>query len=91
MSHDALKERVCAANREISRVGLAIMTWGNASEADRDAGIFAIKPSGVAYDDLTPADIVLVAIETGLSKYGLRHLYRCLHGCKLYFFTSLCS
>ena len=65
MSHLALKTRVCEANREISRTGLALLTWGNASEADRDAGVFAIKPSGVAYDALSPEDIVLVSIETG--------------------------
>ncbi len=65
MSHVDLKTRVCEANREISRTGLALLTWGNASEADRDAGVFAIKPSGVAYDALSPEDIVLVSIETG--------------------------
>ena len=65
MSHVDLKTRVCEANREISRTGLALLTWGNASEADRDAGVFAIKPSGVAYDALSPEDIVVVSIETG--------------------------
>ncbi len=65
-----LKQRVCAANREISRTGLAILTWGNVSEVDRDAGVFAIKPSGVAYDDLSPDDIVLVSIDTGEKLQG---------------------
>jgi L-ribulose-5-phosphate 4-epimerase len=65
MGFDALKERVCAANRAIGRTGLAILTWGNASEADRAAGVFAIKPSGVDYDALTPEDVVVVSIETG--------------------------
>lgn len=65
MKYDALKDRVCAANKEISRTGLAILTWGNASEVDRAAGVFAIKPSGVEYADLTPADIVIVSLETG--------------------------
>ena len=65
MSYESLRERVCAANREISRTGLAILTWGNASEADREAGVFAIKPSGVRYEDLRPADIVIVSLETG--------------------------
>lgn len=44
---------------------LAILTWGNASEVDRAAGVFAIKPSGVAYDDLTPDQIPLISLETG--------------------------
>ena len=52
-----LKENVCAANREIRRVNLAILTWGNASEVDREAGVFAIKPSGVDYDDVTPEQL----------------------------------
>lgn len=65
MSYNGLKERVCAANKEISRTGLAILTWGNASEVDREAGVFAIKPSGVDYDRLTPDDIVICSLETG--------------------------
>jgi L-ribulose-5-phosphate 4-epimerase len=65
MSFDMLKKRVCAANKEIRRSGLAILTWGNASEVDRAAGVFAIKPSGVDYDSLTPDDIVIVSLETG--------------------------
>lgn len=65
MGYDVLKQRVCAANKEISRVQLAMLTWGNASEVDREAGVFAIKPSGVDYDRLTPEDIVIVSLETG--------------------------
>ena len=60
-----VQQRVCEANQEIHRVRLAILTWGNASEVDRDAGVFAIKPSGVAYDDLTPEMIPLISLETG--------------------------
>ena len=63
--YDSLKARVHAANLEISRTGLAILTWGNASEVDRDAGVVAIKPSGVDYGDLTPADIVVLSLDTG--------------------------
>lgn len=62
---DELKNRVCEANREICRCGLAVLTWGNASEADREEGVFAIKPSGVDYADLNPNDIVIVSLETG--------------------------
>ncbi|MGA0333261.1 MAG: L-ribulose-5-phosphate 4-epimerase AraD [Kiritimatiellia bacterium] len=63
--HQSLQSRVVQANREINRVRLAILTWGNASEVDRDAGLFAIKPSGVAYEDLTPEMIPLISLETG--------------------------
>ena len=65
MGFEALKERVCAANKEINRVQLAILTWGNASEVDREAGVFAIKPSGVDYDEMTPDDIPIISLETG--------------------------
>ncbi len=65
MKFKELRERVCTANREINRVQLAILTWGNASEVDREAGVFAIKPSGVEYDQLTPEDIPVVSLESG--------------------------
>jgi L-ribulose-5-phosphate 4-epimerase len=58
-----LKERAWAANQEIPRRGLAIYTFGNASELDRAAGVFAIKPSGVAYGDLAPDDMVVVDLD----------------------------
>jgi len=70
MRYEALRERVCAANLEIHRTHLAILTWGNASEVDRESGVFAIKPSGVDYDALTPDSIVLVDVATGASVEG---------------------
>ena len=42
--YDALREEACAANLEIARLELAILTWGNASAFDPAAGVFAIKP-----------------------------------------------
>ena len=65
MKFEALRNRVCEANRTIGSTGLAILTWGNASEADRDAGVMAIKPSGVEYGDLVPESIVVLEIESG--------------------------
>ena len=44
-----LKELACAANRELPRLGLVIYTFGNVSAADRERGVYAIKPSGVDY------------------------------------------
>jgi L-ribulose-5-phosphate 4-epimerase len=70
MAHRALQERVCEANREISRIGLAILTWGNASEIDRDRGVFAIKPSGVAYESLTADMMPVISLETGAKLHG---------------------
>jgi L-ribulose-5-phosphate 4-epimerase len=65
MNNQSLKERVHRANLELVKAGLVVLTWGNASGADRDAGVMAIKPSGVPYDRLTLDDIVVLSIESG--------------------------
>jgi L-ribulose-5-phosphate 4-epimerase len=65
MTYAALRELACAANLELASSGLVMGTFGNLSAAGRADGVFAIKPSGVAYDQLTPRDIVIVSIETG--------------------------
>ncbi len=49
----------------VRTAGLVILTWGNASQVDRQKGVMAIKPSGVDYDDLTPESMVIVSLETG--------------------------
>lgn len=65
LSHRAIREAAYEANMAIYRSGLIVLTWGNASAADHASGVFAIKPSGVTYDDLSPETIVVVGIETG--------------------------
>jgi L-ribulose-5-phosphate 4-epimerase len=60
-----LRAAVLAANRLIPEAGLAELTWGNVSGVDREAGIYVIKPSGVAYRDLTADLLVPVDLETG--------------------------
>ena len=65
MQHAELRERVLEANMALGRAGLVVLTFGNASAVDRDAGVVAIKPSGVSYDGLTPAAIAVVDIESG--------------------------
>jgi len=65
MAHDTLKDAVYRANLDIVEAGLVELTWGNASAVDRDAGLFAIKPSGVDYDAMSPDDVPLVSLETG--------------------------
>ena len=57
---EELKKRVYEANILLPKYNLVTFTWGNVSEIDRESGIFAIKPSGVDYDKLTPDDMVLV-------------------------------
>ena len=44
---------------QLPRLGLVLFTFGNVSAVDRDRGVFAIKPSGMPYDALTPGDIVI--------------------------------
>lgn len=58
-----LKREAYEANVALPRHGLINLTFGNASAIDRAKGIFAIKPSGVAYADLKPSDLVLVDLE----------------------------
>ncbi len=60
-----LKNRVYEANLLLPKYDLVKFTWGNVSEIDRDNSVMGIKPSGVEYDDLTPADIVIVDLTTG--------------------------
>ena len=54
-----LREEVLQANLELVRRGLVLYTFGNVSGIDRGEGLVAIKPSGVPYDELTPAQIVI--------------------------------
>lgn len=54
-----LKAQVLEANLELVRRGLVLYTFGNASGIDREQGLVAIKPSGVAYERLTPEDMVV--------------------------------
>lgn len=60
---EELKKRVYEANMLLPKYGLVTFTWGNVSEIDRETGYFAIKPSGVEYDQLTPDDMVIVDLE----------------------------
>jgi L-ribulose-5-phosphate 4-epimerase len=60
-----LRERVVAANLALVDAGLVVLTFGNASAADRAAGVMAIKPSGVAYAALRPEDVPVVDLATG--------------------------
>ena len=70
MAYDQLKKDVWRANRNLVEAGLVVHTWGNVSGANRDAGVMAIKPSGVDYDDIRPEDVVVVSLETGAAVEG---------------------
>lgn len=89
MDFRELRERVYEANMALPAHGLVVLTWGNASELDRERGVFAIKPSGVAYEELTPASMVICDLEGNVIEGSLRPssdmpthaaLYRSLEG-----------
>lgn len=58
-----LREDVLEANLGLVRHDLVTLTWGNASAIDRDAGLVAIKASGVAYETMTTDDVVIVTLD----------------------------
>ena len=60
---DQLKEIVCAANQQLPKYGLVTFTWGNVSAIDRETGLVVIKPSGVAYEALSPANMVVLDLD----------------------------
>ena len=60
MAYQKIREAAYAANMRLPELGLVLFTFGNASAADREAGVFAIKPSGVPYANLTPEAMVIV-------------------------------
>ena len=87
--YEALKQQVCDANCDLQKHGLVVFTWGNVSGIDREHGVVAIKPSGVSYEKLTPANIVLVDLQGHVVEGDLRpssdtpthvELYRCFPG-----------
>jgi L-ribulose-5-phosphate 4-epimerase len=87
--YDGLREEAFAANLEIAKLSLAILTWGNASAFDPSEGVFAIKPSGLEYSELSPESMVVVDLEGKVVEGRLRPssdtkthlvLYRCFEG-----------
>jgi L-ribulose-5-phosphate 4-epimerase len=60
-----LRDVVYRASRRLADTGLVLGTFGNVSAVDRTAGVFVIKPSGVAYGALTARRMVPISLETG--------------------------
>jgi L-ribulose-5-phosphate 4-epimerase len=72
MKLTALREEVLDANLELVRRGLVVFTFGNASGFDKASGLVVIKPSGVAYNDLKPADLVVTDLEGTIVEGSMR-------------------
>lgn len=67
-----LKDEVCQANLDLVAHGLVTLTWGNVSAISDDRQHVVIKPSGVAYFDLGPEDMVVVDLDGKVVEGELR-------------------
>ncbi|SDM28103.1 L-ribulose-5-phosphate 4-epimerase [Kriegella aquimaris] len=67
-----LKRECYEANMQLNALGLVIHTFGNVSAVDRATGAFAIKPSGVPYEELNAEDIVVVDYDANTVDGNLR-------------------
>ncbi|GAB3012780.1 L-ribulose-5-phosphate 4-epimerase [Niabella terrae] len=63
MNYKYIREAAYEANMQLPALNLVLFTFGNVSQADRDKGVFAIKPSGVAYSELSVDKMVIVDFE----------------------------
>ena len=67
-----LKQKVYEANMLLPKYGLVTFTWGNVSAIDTESGLFVIKPSGVDYEKMTPADMVVMDLQGNKVEGDLR-------------------
>lgn len=63
MRLESLRAEVCALNQELPRNDLVAWTSGNVSGRDVASGLVVIKPSGIRYEELTPASMVVVDLD----------------------------
>jgi L-ribulose-5-phosphate 4-epimerase len=70
--YEHIRHAAYKANMQLSNLGLVIFTFGNVSAVDRRLGVFAIKPSGIPYKELTPAKMVIVDFDCKIVKGKLR-------------------
>jgi L-ribulose-5-phosphate 4-epimerase len=70
--YEHIKEAAYQANMQLPKLGLVMFTFGNVSAADRSEAVFAIKPSGVPYDALSPEKMVIVDFDARIVEGQLR-------------------
>lgn len=70
--YDPIRESAFEANLQLPKLGLVVYTFGNVSAADHHEGVFAIKPSGVRYEELSPARMVVVDFDGATVEGTLR-------------------
>lgn len=71
-NYQDIKEKAYQANMLLPKLGLVLFTFGNASAADRSKGVFAIKPSGVPYEELTAEKMVIIDFDGNAVEGDLR-------------------
>jgi len=67
-----IKQSAYEANMQLPKLNLVLFTFGNVSAADHELGVFAIKPSGVPYEDLSPEKMVIVDFDGNTIEGELR-------------------
>jgi len=67
-----IQEEAFGANMQLPKLGLVLFTFGNVSAADRNLGVFAIKPSGVPYEELSAKKMVIVDFDGKTVEGALR-------------------
>ncbi|WP_179413443.1 L-ribulose-5-phosphate 4-epimerase [Mucilaginibacter sp. E4BP6] len=67
-----IKQSAYEANMQLPKLNLVLFTFGNVSAADHDLGVFAIKPSGVPYEYLSPEKMVIVDFDGNTIEGDLR-------------------
>ena len=72
MQLKSLREQVLEANLALPKHGLVTFTWGNVSGIDRERGLMVIKPSGVSYEAMKLADMVVVDMDGNVQEGDLR-------------------
>lgn len=72
MKYEHIQQEAYEANMQLPKLGLVLFTFGNVSAADRSQGVFAIKPSGVPYEELTPDKMVIVDFDANIVEGSLR-------------------
>lgn len=70
--YNKLKQECYEANMQLNELNLVVYTFGNVSAVDRENKVFAIKPSGVAYEELRPEDIVIVDFDNNIVEGTMR-------------------
>jgi L-ribulose-5-phosphate 4-epimerase len=63
MNYQHIQQAAYDANMQLPKLGLVLFTFGNVSVVDRSLNVFAIKPSGVPYEELSPSKMVIVDLD----------------------------